>query len=74
MAKAPVKGKPLKQGSELSVLTFTNHDELHALTPMNFKVPLQFHREFKIYAAQHDMSMVDLLQESFRLMKVHHKR
>ena len=40
-----------------------------ALTPMNFRVSAQFHREFKLYAVQHGMSMVDLLQESFRLLK-----
>lgn len=42
------------------------------LTPMNFKVPVEFHREFKAYAAVRGMSMVDLLQEGFRLIKEHH--
>ena len=74
MAKTPIKGKPIKPGSELSVLTFTNHDEPDAATPMNFKVPAQFHREFKIYAVQHGMSMVELLQQSFQLMKSQRKR
>lgn len=41
------------------------------LTPMNFRVPAEFHREFKVYAAAHGMSMVDLLQEGFRLLKQH---
>ena len=36
-----------------------------ALTPLNFRVPGEFHRSFKIYAAEHGMSMVELLQESF---------
>jgi len=36
---------------------------------MNPRVPKTFHQEFKLYAVQHGMSMVDLLQESFRLMK-----
>ena len=36
---------------------------------MNFRVSAQFHREFKLYAVQHGISMVDLLQESFRLLK-----
>jgi predicted HicB family RNase H-like nuclease len=35
------------------------------LTPMNFRVPEAFHREFKLYAVQNGMSMVDLLQEAF---------
>ena len=43
--------------------------DLAALTPMNFRVPEAFHREFKLYAVQHGVSMVDLLQESFRVLK-----
>lgn len=39
------------------------------LAPLNFKVPVEFHREFKTYAAQRGVSMVDLLQEGFRLIK-----
>jgi hypothetical protein len=74
MAKTPTKGKPLKSGSEPSVLTFTNHDEPDAATPMNFRVPAKFHREFKLYAVQHGMSMVELLQQSFQLMKSQRKR
>lgn len=36
---------------------------------MNFKVPPDFRREFKTYAAQQGISMLDLLQEGFRLVK-----
>jgi hypothetical protein len=36
---------------------------------MNFKVPESFHREFKLYAVQHGMSMVELLQESFAVLR-----
>jgi hypothetical protein len=36
---------------------------------MNFKVPPDFRREFKTYAAQQGISMLDLLQEGFRLLK-----
>ena len=38
---------------------------------MNFKVPPDFRREFKTYAAQSGISMLDLLQEGFRLIKAH---
>lgn len=74
MAKTPTKGKPLKSGSEPSVLAFTNLDEPDAVTPMNFRVSAQFHREYKLYAVQNGMTMVDLLQQSFRLMKSQRKR
>ncbi len=39
------------------------------LTPMNFKVREDFHREFKLFAVQRGMSMVDVLHEAFRLLK-----
>jgi len=40
--------------------------------PLNFKVPVEFHREFKGYAAARGVSMLDLLIEGFRLVKEHH--
>jgi hypothetical protein len=39
------------------------------LTPLNFKVSRDFHREFKTFAAQHGKSMVGILQEAFALLK-----
>jgi len=35
---------------------------------LNFKVPDQFHRDFKAFAAKSGMSMRDLLYEGFRLV------
>ena len=72
MAKVPPPKKSLKGIPPLPVITVANLDkrEPTSLTPMNFKVPEEFHREFKLYAVQHGMSMVDLLQESFRRFKV----
>jgi len=69
MSEPPPKGTVIKPGKELPVLKFTGLDDPHASTPMNFRVSAQFHREFKVYAVQHDMSMVELLQKSFQLMK-----
>ena len=37
--------------------------------PLNFRVPTEFHRELKSYAANHGISMLDVLVESFRLLK-----
>ena len=53
------------------VITLANLDKPDSaeLTPLNFRVSEAFHREFKMYAAQHGSSMVDLLQESFRVLK-----
>ena len=71
MAKVPPPKKSLKGIPPLPVITVANLDrpESTALTPMNLRVPEQFHREFKLYAVQHGMSMVDLLQEAFRILK-----
>ncbi len=37
--------------------------------PLNFKVSPEFHREFKTYAAQHDISMLELLERCFKSYK-----
>ena len=54
-----------------SVIPITDLDKrgAPALTPMNFRVTEAFHREFKIYAVQHGMTMADLLHESFTALK-----
>ncbi len=36
---------------------------------LNFKVPPEFHREFKTYAASHDISMTALLIEAFNILR-----
>ncbi|MGB8061201.1 MAG: hypothetical protein WCF26_04850 [Candidatus Sulfotelmatobacter sp.] len=46
--------------------------ESAVLTPLNFKVPQAFHREFKTFAAQHSKKMVEVLQEAFALLKEKH--
>lgn len=48
-----------------------SHDstESAALAPLNFKVPHEFHREFKTFAAQHGKKMVEVLQEAFASLK-----
>ena len=35
------------------------------LTPLNFRVPAAFRREFKTYAARHDLKLNELLRLSF---------
>jgi excinuclease UvrABC nuclease subunit len=42
------------------------------VVPLHFKVPEQFRREFKTYAAQRGTSMLKLLIEGFELYKQHH--
>jgi hypothetical protein len=35
------------------------------LSPLNFRIPASFRREFKTYAARHDMKLNELLRRSF---------
>ena len=71
MAKAPPAKNSAKGAKQPApnILSALANTEPSALTPMNFRVPEEFHREFKLYAVQHGISMVDLLQESFRVLK-----
>ncbi|MBY0504421.1 MAG: hypothetical protein K2X03_10950 [Bryobacteraceae bacterium] len=71
MPKSPSRRKAVKADTPPSVISLPTLEKGGAaeLTPMNFRVPETFHREFKLYAVQHGMSMVDLLQESFRRLK-----
>ncbi|UXC90260.1 hypothetical protein EGM87_14560 [Sphingobium sp. RSMS] len=43
------------------------------LQTLNFKVPDDFKRAYKVYAAQRGMTMLDLLREGFELSKQEHK-
>jgi len=57
-----------------TIITLPDIPPRAELTPLNFRVPPQFHREFKLYAVEHDMSMVQLLQEAFALVKATRKQ
>lgn len=69
MAKVPSRRKKANTQTSAISLPMLTKQGTAGLTPMNFRVSAQFHREFKLFAVQHGMSMVDLLRESFRLMK-----
>jgi hypothetical protein len=43
--------------------------EAASLKPLNFKVPEDFYKEFKTFAVQQGISMVELLQQAFALVK-----
>jgi hypothetical protein len=74
MTKVPPPIKSRKGSPPGITRTIGNLDktEPSQLTPMNFKVPTEFHRDFKAYAAQRGISMLALLQEGFRLIKEQH--
>jgi hypothetical protein len=70
MAKIPApkskKGKPPEPAAAPANLENADPNDLK---PLNFKVPAEFHREFKTYAASHSMSMLVLLREGFEAVK-----
>lgn len=70
MAKAPLlkskKGPPPKPQPAPANL---DKPDLAHFKPLNFKVPGDFHREFKTFAAAHGKSMLELLREGFDLVK-----
>ncbi|MBF0372529.1 MAG: hypothetical protein HQL39_03835 [Alphaproteobacteria bacterium] len=39
------------------------------LVPLNFRVPASLRREFKVYAATHDISGVEVLKRGFEALK-----
>lgn len=65
MPKSPTLLKPEENTASPLMSLAKSEKPGVGLTPLNFRVPETFHREFKIYAAQQGMSMVDLLQASF---------
>jgi hypothetical protein len=72
MAKASQPGKRQKSVSPAATMVHRKDSESATLAPLNFKVTKAFRREFKTYASQHDMKMIEVLHEGFRLVKEHH--
>ena len=67
MTRVPsAKGRPPSVGDTARNLS---RPEAGQLKPLNFKVPPEFHREFKTFAASHGLAMVDVLREGFEMLK-----
>lgn len=47
----------------------THPDEEEELKPLQFKIPLSLHKEFKIYAATKEIKMVDLFKLMYKEFK-----
>jgi hypothetical protein len=43
------------------------------LTPLNFRIPLSFRREFRTYAATHDLKLNELLRLCFEAYRKQHR-
>jgi hypothetical protein len=70
MAKNPLAVKTPKNSRRPE----SNADQSDSSKPMplNFKVPADFRREFKTYAAQHNKKLNQLLYEAFAALKAKH--
>jgi hypothetical protein len=71
MANIPIKKKGAPPALTETVSNLDRPDPAE-LAPLNFKVPNDFKRELKTYAAQRGISMVKILMEGFDLYKQHH--
>lgn len=60
------KGAPPKEQETSRNLSKPTNQELK---PLNFKIPASFKKEFKQYAFDHDITMVELLIKSFEYYK-----
>ena len=58
------KGQPAEEASHA-----LSAGDVGELIGLNFKIEPEFRREFKTYAAERNLSMVNLLKESFALHK-----
>jgi hypothetical protein len=61
-----IRGKKADGGSAGATRTRGSSPDDKA---MNFKVSIEFHTEFKTFAATHRRSMTELLREGFDLLK-----
>lgn len=72
MSKVPPKRKGKGDPPKPEKATQTGNLEKggnQELKPMNFKVPAEFRKEFRTYASELDISMVELLRRCFDAYK-----
>ena len=66
--KKTLPGPPTADESNASTGGLTK-PEPSELVPMNFKVSAEFRKQYRTLAAMHDVSMTDILKESFELYR-----
>ena len=72
MAKALDLGAPKNRAAkkpEAKQSSNTTKKEAAALVDLNFKVNAEFKREFKMWAASHDLKQKEVLEKAFQLLK-----
>lgn len=66
IGSAPAKAEKKQPARESAN---TQKREAGAVVDLNFKVSPEFRREFKLWAAAHDMSQKETLERAFKLLK-----
>ena len=69
MPKTNTKGLPPKGLPPQTSNNNLNKPAQAELVPLNFKVPPEFAKEFKVFAAMHGLKLVDLLKLGFDAYK-----
>ncbi len=69
MPKKNTKGLPPKGLPPQASNNNLNKPAQAELVPLNFKVPPEFAKEFKVFAAMHGLKLVDLLKLGFDAYK-----
>lgn len=69
MPKTNTKGLPPKGLPPQASNNNLNKPAQAELVPLNFKVPPEFAKEFKVFAAMHGYKLIDLLKDSFESHK-----
>lgn len=64
----PVANVPPRSAAPIAQQPEKDQDSA-GLVPMNFRVSAELRREFKVYAAEHDLKLVELLRRSFLAYK-----
>ena len=67
--RSGTKGAPLPEADTSNNLS---KRDVGGLVGLNFKVSPEFRREFKGYANDNDMKMLELLQNAYEFYKEHH--
>lgn len=68
--KKTLPGPPTAEESSASAGNLEK-PEPSELVPMNFKVSAEFRKQYRTLAAMNDVSMTDILKESFDLYRQH---
>lgn len=69
--KPPVTGKPTGEKPETQSEN-TKQPESGSLVALNFKVSPEVKKDFKVWAAAHNKTQREVLEEAFKLLKQHY--